>query len=63
MLIVRPAGPANIDALLELALLSGTGFTSLPEDRRTLAERFAIWERSFSGEAAAEDAWFVLMLE
>jgi len=30
MLVVRPAGPADIDALLDLAFLSGKGFTSLP---------------------------------
>jgi arginine N-succinyltransferase len=39
MLVVRPAGPADLDFLLELAILSGPGFTSLPEDPDQLAER------------------------
>ena len=55
MLVVRPAGPADIDALMELAFLSGRGFTSLPEDRLS--------EASFAGQADARDAWYVLMLE
>ena len=63
MLFVRPAGPADIDDLMELAYLSGRGFTSLPEDRPTLAGRLALSERSFAGEAAPADAWYVLMLE
>ena len=32
MLFVRPAVTADLDALMELAILSGRGFTSLPED-------------------------------
>lgn len=63
MLIVRPAGPTDIDALMELAYLSGRGFTSLPEDRPTLAERLAISEDSFAGRLAPEKAWYTLMLE
>ena len=39
MLVVRPAGPADLDPLLELAHLSGPGFTSLPEDPDALGER------------------------
>ena len=41
MLVVRPAGLADFDALMELAVLSGRGFTSLPEDEPTLARR--VW--------------------
>jgi len=63
MLFVRPAGPADIDELMELAYLSGRGFTSLPEDRPTLADRLALSERSFTGQVAPADAWYVLMLE
>ena len=39
MLVVRPAGPADLDHLLELAILSGPGFTSLPEDPDQLSDR------------------------
>ena len=40
MLVVRPAGPADFDSLMELAVLSGRGFTSLPEDEATLKRIF-----------------------
>ncbi|MBS0254528.1 MAG: arginine N-succinyltransferase [Proteobacteria bacterium] len=63
MLVVRPGGPADIDALLELAYLSGRGFTSLPENREILAERLELSARSFAGEVAPDAAWYVLMLE
>jgi arginine N-succinyltransferase len=63
MLVVRPAGPHDFDALMELAILSGRGFTSLPEDEGTLRERLAISADSFSGAAAPTEAWYTLMLE
>ena len=63
MLVVRPAGPADIDALMELAYLSGRGFTSLPEDRATLDDRLALSQASFAGTVEPRDAWYVLMLE
>ncbi len=63
MLIVRPAGPADLDHLLELAILSGPGFTSLPEDADVLTERLELSEKSFRGEVPPEEAWYTLMLE
>jgi arginine N-succinyltransferase len=63
MLVVRPAGPADLDHLLELAILSGPGFTSLPEDPDQLAERLELGRDSFSGKLAPEDRWYTLMLE
>ncbi len=63
MLVVRPAGPADIDALLDLAFLSGKGFTSLPEDRAVLAERLALSAQSFAREVSPQHAWYTLMLE
>jgi arginine N-succinyltransferase len=63
MLIVRPAGPTDFDSLMELARLSGRGFTSLPEDEPTLRERLDLSRRSFSGEIAPLEAWYTLMLE
>ena len=62
MLVVRPAGLADIDALLDLAFLSGKGFTSLPEDRGVLTERLALSAASFAGQVAPADAWYMLML-
>ena len=63
MLVVRPAGPDDYDALAELAVLSGRGFTSLPEDETTLRERLTISADSFSGAIAPLEAWYTLMLE
>lgn len=63
MLVVRPAGPDDFDALMELAVLSGRGFTSLPEDAPTLRTRLALSADSFTGECAPVEAWHTLMLE
>lgn len=63
MLVVRPAVPADYDQLMELAVLSGRGFTSLPEDEPTLRARLDLSAASFAGQVAAPEAWFTLMLE
>src|SRR3989338_8613912 len=63
MLVVRPAGSADFDALMELAVLSGRGFTSLPEDEATLRARLALSEASFQAGVAPPEAWYTLMLE
>jgi len=63
MRVVRPAVPADYDQLMELAVLSGRGFTSLPEDKPTLRSRLDLSAASFAGEVAAPESWFTLMLE
>ncbi|MBA3999126.1 arginine N-succinyltransferase [Brevundimonas sp.] len=63
MLVVRPAGPSDLDSLLELAILSGPGFTSLPEDADVLSERLDISRDSFTGALAPQERWYTLMLE
>jgi len=63
MLVVRPAVPRDLDALMELAVLSGRGFTSLPEDEATLLNRLTLSEASFTGAIALREAWYTLMLE
>ncbi|MDP3801016.1 arginine N-succinyltransferase [Brevundimonas sp.] len=63
MLVVRPAGPADLDFLLELAILSGPGFTSLPEDPDQLAERLDLSRDSFAGRLEPQQRWYTLMLE
>ena len=63
MLFVRPAVTADLDALMELAILSGRGFTSLPEDEATLLARLDLSEKSFSGAVPPREAWYTLMLE
>lgn len=63
MLVVRPAGPADLDHLLELAILSGPGFTSLPEDPDQLTERLDLSRDSFDGKLEPQHRWYTLMLE
>ncbi len=63
MLVVRPAGTADLAALMELAILSGSGFTSLPEDKATLLDRLTLSEASFGGAIPPREAWYTLMLE
>ena len=63
MLVVRPAAPADLDHLLELAILSGPGFTSLPEDPDQLAERLDLSRDSFDGAIPPKARWYTVMLE
>jgi arginine N-succinyltransferase len=48
---------------MELARLSGRGFTSLPEDEQTLADPLQLSEASFTGAVAPAEASYTLMLE
>ncbi len=62
--LVRPARSSDIDAFLELARLSGPGFTSLPEDRERLAANLAASEASFADpDLDAAQRHYILMLE
>ncbi len=63
MLVVRPAGPADLDHMLELAILSGPGFTSLTEDPDQLSDRLDISRDSFAGLRRPTECWYTLMLE
>ena len=63
MLVVRPAGPDDYDALMKLAVASGPGFTSLPEHEPTLRERLTLSRDSFDGSAPRDRQRFTLMLE
>lgn len=63
MLVVRPAGPADYDALMGLARASGPGFTSLPEDERTLRKRLDVSAGSFGETLPDQERWYVLMME
>ena len=62
--IVRPSRPADIDALYEMAKLTGGGFTNLPPDRPALDAKLA---RSAEAFARTDDTpgndLFVLILE
>jgi arginine N-succinyltransferase len=63
MLVVRPAGPADFEALMGLAKASGPGFTSLPEHEPTLRKRLDISQGSFGETLPLEDRWYVLMMQ
>lgn len=63
MLVVRPAGPDDYEALMALAVASGPGFTSLPEHEPTLRERLTLSRDSFGDAAPRERQRFTLMLE
>jgi arginine N-succinyltransferase len=50
MLVIRPVKSSDLDALVELAQLTGFGLTTLPRDRELLAERVRESEHSLSRE-------------
>ena len=61
---VRPAGIADLDAFTELAMMTGGGFTSLPQDRGALAARLERSDHAFATpiEAPANEI-YILVLE
>lgn len=61
---VRPAGIADLDAFTELAMMTGGGFTSLPQDRDALAARLERSDHAFATpiEAPANEI-YILVLE
>jgi arginine N-succinyltransferase len=61
---IRPARGSDLDALLELATLTGGGFTNLPADAGSLAERLAWSDASFARvEDAPHNELYILLLE
>ncbi len=61
---VRPASAADLPALMDLALLTGGGFTNLPADAAALAERLAWSDASFARIAdAPDDELYILLIE
>ncbi|KAB7647389.1 arginine N-succinyltransferase [Polymorphobacter fuscus] len=61
---VRPATGADLPALLDLARLTGGGFTNLPADADALAARLALSDASFArAEDAPDDELYILLLE
>ncbi|WP_076068372.1 arginine N-succinyltransferase [Sphingomonas montana] len=62
--VVRPSGVDDIDALYEMAKLTGGGFTNLPPDRPALAAKLARSAAAFARtDDATGDDLFVLILE
>ena len=61
---VRPARTGDLDALLEMAKLTGGGFTNLPPDRDALAARLSKSAASFAADLTAPvDEMYLLILE
>ena len=61
---VRPATADDLQALYELAKLAGEGFTNLPSDKPTLAEKLRRSDEAFAREDPAEgDELFLMVLE
>ncbi|MEO1408005.1 MAG: arginine N-succinyltransferase, partial [Pseudomonadota bacterium] len=60
--VMRPSRVEDLDALMELAELSGTGFTSLPVDRGRLTERLENSAKAFSGQLAEPQYGKYLMM-
>lgn len=62
-MVIRPAGEADLDALLDLVGHAGPGLTSLPVCRTTLGERLSLSAASFAGRVARTEAWYTLAME
>ncbi|MBV7255634.1 arginine N-succinyltransferase [Pacificimonas sp. WHA3] len=61
---MRPARIDDVDAVMELAKLTGAGFTNLPPDRDSLAARLNWSDRSFAREDdAPQDELYMLLME
>jgi arginine N-succinyltransferase len=61
---LRPARPSDLEALYEMAKLTGGGFTNLPPDRKSLKGKLDRAEAAFAREdATLGDELFVLVLE
>ena len=62
-MIVRPVRSADLPALMELALSTGAGLTTLPANEARLAHRGGWAEKAFSGEAGRADAAYLFVME
>ncbi len=61
---VRPGGAGDVEALYELAGMTGGGFTNLPPDRDALAERLQRSEDAFARtDDSPDDELYMLLLE
>ncbi len=61
---IRAARASDLGALLDLARLTGGGFTNLPADEASLANRLALSDASYArAESAPDDELYILILE
>lgn len=63
MWVVRPVTRNDLEALLALAQSLGSGMTTFPADRDTLAKKIELAEASFAGLCAPKDAVYLMALE
>ena len=64
MLVVRPIGPQDHDALYQIAVDSGVGFTSLPINRDVLNDKIARSVASFAKQTTQpDDEGYLFVLE
>jgi arginine N-succinyltransferase len=62
--VMRPSRLDELDALMDLAELSGAGFTSLPPDERILTERLEKSDKAFREDIdAPQSSKFLLFME
>lgn len=62
--VVRPSRPSDLDAIYEMAKLTGGGFTNLPPDKSALEAKLARSAAAFGkAEDAPGDDLYVLILE
>ena len=62
--LIRAARPDDLGALFDLAMLTGGGFTNLPQDEKSLAERLAWSTDSYArAEESPDDELYILLLE
>ncbi|WP_354860192.1 arginine N-succinyltransferase, partial [Acetobacter fabarum] len=60
---IRAAHPGDLQALYEMAKLTGGGFTSLPPDRSALTAKLERSQAALSDIDPKGDELFVLVLE
>jgi arginine N-succinyltransferase len=63
MWVVRPVIEDDLEALLDLAQSLGSGMTTFPADRATLARKIETASASFAGQLPAKDAAYLMALE
>jgi arginine N-succinyltransferase len=63
MLVIRPAEPSDLDALVNISHATGPGMTSMPADRSMWQRRLLHSEASFSTEGDHESGTYFMVLE
>ena len=63
MLVIRPVRHDDLDGLCRLAEIAGAGFTSLPRDKKILAENIEKAVSTFSRNQMNPNDYFLLVME